>query len=79
MTPIEQILDFILNVRFLNFYKLIFSLAFFIYILFSLVIVRQVNLMAKTLMVAVDLYIKVISWVHLGLAIFAFILALVIL
>jgi hypothetical protein len=79
MTPIERILDFILNFRFMGFYKIVFSLAFLVYILFALVVVRQVNLMVKTLIVPVDLYIKVIVWLHLGLAIFAFILALIIL
>jgi len=77
MTPFEQVLNFIFKIQVWDIAKLIVSLIFLLYIVFALIVVRQVNLMAKTLVVPIDLPIKTVAWFHLGLAIFAFLLALV--
>ncbi|MEK7550961.1 MAG: DUF5657 family protein [Patescibacteria group bacterium] len=50
-----------------------------IYIIFALVIVRQVNLMVATIEVGFEFFIKIIAWAHLIFAIFVFITALLIL
>jgi len=58
----------------------IFALfALLIYIIFSVVIVRQVNLMTETLEVGFESPLKVIALFHLILAILVFIFALIIL
>ena len=75
----EQILEFLLSIQIRNVVKLIASLTILLYIVFAWIVVRQVNLMAKTLMVPIDLPIKIVAWLHLGLSIFVFLISLVIL
>lgn len=50
-----------------------------IYIIFALVVIRQVGLMTKTIEVSFGKFIKLISWAHLIFAVFVFLTALVIL
>ena len=59
--------------------KLLFLFALLIYIIFCLVIVRQVNLMTETLDVGFESPLKLAAVAHLILAIGVFILALIIL
>ncbi|MCH7730551.1 hypothetical protein IID21_03435 [Patescibacteria group bacterium] len=59
--------------------KLLFLFALLIYIIFSLVVVRQVNLMTETLEVGFESPLKTAAGAHLLLAIGVFILALIIL
>ena len=77
--PFEQTLESFLSIQVWDIAKLFVSFTFLLYVIFALIIVRQVNLMAKTLIVPIDLPIKFIAWIHLGLAIFAFLLVLIIL
>lgn len=79
MSPFEQILTHIVSFQFSGLAKLVVSFAFFLYLLFALVIVRQVHLMSRTLIVPIDFPIKLLAWIHFGLAIFSFLLALMIL
>lgn len=79
MNNFEQVLDFIFSVQVWGIAKLFVCLALLLYIVFSLIVVRQVDLMAKTLMVPIALPIKTVTIFHLGLAIFVFLLALVML
>lgn len=50
-----------------------------IYIVFALVVVRQVTLMTDTIEVGLELFIKLIAWAHLIFAVFVFLTALIIL
>lgn len=50
-----------------------------IYIIFALVVVRQVNLMVTTLEVGLEALIKLVAWAHLIFAIFVFLTALIVL
>ena len=59
--------------------KVMFLVAIGVYIVFAVVVVRQVNLMIKTLEVGFEIPIKLIAWGHLLFAIGTFILALLIL
>lgn len=59
--------------------KLLFLFGLLVYIIFSLVVIRQVNLMTKTLEVGFESPLKTAAVVHLLLAIGVFILALIIL
>jgi len=53
--------------------------AFFLYIIFSLVVVRQVQLMTETLEVGFEAQLKTISYLHLAFAILVFLAALIVL
>lgn len=79
MAPFEQLLHFILTIQIWDIAKLVVFFVLLLYIVFAFIVVRQVGLMARTLVVPIDLPIKTIAWLHLGLAIFAFLLALVML
>jgi len=79
MNSPEKILNFILGIQIWDIAKLVISFTLFLYVIFAYIVVRQVGLMASTLVVPIDLPIKFVAWVHLGLAIFAFLLALMIL
>ena len=79
MTNFDQLLTLILSIQIWGIAKLIVSLALLLYIIFALIIVRQVGLMAKTLIVPIDLLIKIVAWIHLSLAILVFLLALIVL
>jgi len=50
-----------------------------IYIVFALVVVKQVGLMTKTIEVGLEVLIKLIAWAHLAFAVFVFLTAFVIL
>jgi hypothetical protein len=55
--------------------KWLFLFAFFLYIIFSLVIIRQVNLMNKTLEVNFEKPIALLSYIHFLFAVGVFIFA----
>ena len=81
MTPFEQLVQFLTSVS-TNPWVLIkplFLVAFLLYIAFAVVVVRQVKMMRQTLNGILDLPLKLISLVHLGVAVFVFILALIVL
>lgn len=79
MNSPESILNFILGIQIWDMAKIFACFVFFLYLVFAFVVLRQVNLMATTLNVPVDLPIKTFTWLLFGLAIFAFLLALIIL
>jgi hypothetical protein len=81
MMPIEKLFQALLNVDF-NIWlgvKICVLLALGLYILFAFVVVRQADLMSKTLNGALNLPIKIIAWLLLFLTLAVFILALVVL
>ena len=49
------------------------------YLVFSLVVVRQVKMMMDTLQLGFESLAKTLSWLHMGFAILVFLTALVIL
>lgn len=59
--------------------KIFVLIALTIYIIFALVVVKQVNLMTETLEVEIESIIRLISYLHLFAAIGIFILAILIL
>ncbi|MEK7525955.1 MAG: DUF5657 family protein [Patescibacteria group bacterium] len=59
--------------------KILFLFAIAIYVVFAIVVVRQVGLMTKTLEVGFEIPIKFIAWLHLLFALGTFVLALLIL
>lgn len=81
MTPFEQFIQFLVSLTISPwiFVKLLFLLGLLIYVAFAIIVVRQVKLMSQTLNGAFDLPLKLISWVHLGVALAVFIFAWMIL
>jgi hypothetical protein len=83
MTPFEKFIQFLINfspaltIWFLV--KILFLIGLAIYIAFAVIVIRQVNLMTQALNGSFDFPIKLVSWIHLGVAIAVFFLALVIL
>ena len=59
--------------------KVFVLIAFFLYIIFSVVVVRQVELMTSTLEVGFETQLKLLSYLHLAFAVFVFFAALIIL
>jgi len=59
--------------------KILFLAALFIYVAFAVIVVRQVKLMSQTLNGVLDLPLRLISWIHLLVAITVFLLALTVL
>ena len=51
--------------------KLFVIVAFFVYVIFAGVVLRQVYLMTKTVSMGFELPLRLIAWAHLGLAILA--------
>lgn len=50
-----------------------------LYLVFALVVVRQTKLMTSTLNLGFETPIKILSYIHLGFAVFVFLTALIIL
>lgn len=67
------------SITFLSIAKIFTLIGIAIYIIFALVVVRQVNLMVATIEVGYDFFIKLIAWAHLIFAVFVFLTALIIL
>lgn len=59
--------------------KIFALIALGIYIVFAFVVVRQVNLMVKTLEVGFEGIIKLVAWSHLFFAVVVFLTAMLIL
>ena len=81
MTPFEEFVQNLALSGF-NFWfliKILFIIALGLYLFFAIIIVRQVKIMFETLKGMLDWPIKLIAWVHLGIAVFIFILAFIIL
>lgn len=81
MTPFERFVQFLAAIILgpWVFIKLLFLLGFLIYVAFAVIVVRQVDLMHQTLNGVLDFPLKLIAWIHLGVAVAIFLLALVIL
>ncbi len=61
------------------FAKILFLIAIVVYIIFALVVVRQVGLMTDTLEVGFEMPVRIVAWGHLLFAIGILILAILIL
>lgn len=59
--------------------KLAYLLAILLYIIFSIVLVKQVNLMTRSLKGDLDRFLKIISKINLAVVILVFVIALLIL
>lgn len=78
MTPFDKFIEYLANFNFsLDLILkglLLFGMLF--YIAFGIIVVRQVGLMIKTLNGTVNLPIKIIAWIHLGMILGLFLIIL---
>jgi len=75
----EQILNIILNISAFTIFKLFILLALLIYFVFAVLVVRQVKIMTDTFQTGFEWPLRLVSWLHLGLVILIFIIAILIL
>lgn len=75
----DNFIQTILNLNPWLFAKILVCFGLFVYLFFALLVVRQVDLMGKTLNGALNLPLKLIAWLHLFIAIAIFLLSLIIL
>lgn len=75
----EQIINAILNIQIWGLFKLFIVVGVFIYVLFSLVIVRQVDLMTEVLRGTLTPGLKIVALAHLIFSLLVLILAIIIL
>lgn len=73
--PATETISFLTTDTFLSFLKLAILLILIFYAIFALLIVRQVDLMSKTLITSVSPLVKAFSIVHAGVAIGLILLA----
>jgi hypothetical protein len=69
----------IINISTWFIFKIFILIALIVYLVFSLVVVRQIRLMTETLKVAAGAFLRTFSYFYLALAIGILLLALVIL
>lgn len=77
--PIENLFQFLFRLSPWFFAKLIICICLGVYLFFGLLIIRQVDLMSKTLNGTLNLPLKLIAWIHLVAAILIFLLSILIL
>lgn len=75
LTPFDNLIASLISVPIWSVVKLLVLFSLLLYIVFSLVIVKQVNLMTETLTDQLELPIKLMAAVHLALAILVLVMA----
>lgn len=75
----DQILNFLLSIQIWTISKIIVCFALFLYIIFAVVVVRQVRLMTEAINFSLDWFLKMVAMIHLLGAIVVLLLAAVIL
>ncbi len=78
MTPIEKFLHWLLVLNVWQVVKGCILLGLVFYLMFAIVMVRQIQLMCETVNTGMDWLIKLIGWVHLGLTIGIILLVVVV-
>lgn len=81
MTPFEKFIQSLTLTTFdpWFFIKLLFLAALSIYVAFAVVVVRQVAMMSRTVKGSLNWLLKLITWIHFGVAVGVFVLALIVL
>ncbi|MBI2010256.1 MAG: hypothetical protein HYS86_03735 [Candidatus Chisholmbacteria bacterium] len=79
MPGLEDVFQFMLSIDVFDIIKLMVVLGLGFYLVFAVIVVRQVELMKRTLNGAIDVPLKILALVHLGVAFLVFGLAIAIL
>jgi len=73
--PFEQLNNLSIDALVFGFIKILFLIGFFLYILFAFLAVRQIDEMRRTLITPLSPIIQIIGYLHLLLAMLAFVFA----
>lgn len=79
MPGLEDIFQFLLSIDVFDIIKLMVVLGLGFYLVFAVIVVRQVELMRRTLNGAIDVPLKLLALAHLGVAFLIFGLSIAIL
>lgn len=81
MTPFEKLIEFLVSMTAEPWAlaKPLFLIGFLLYIAFAVIVVRQVKLMKQTLNGILELPLRLVAWIHLGIAVLVLIIALIVL
>jgi len=81
MTPFEQFIQSLSLNSFDSVFwvliKILFIIGFTLYLAFAAIIIRQVKIMSEVVEGLFIWPLRLLSWVHLGVAVFIFLLALI--
>lgn len=72
-------IDIIMNISVWSVAKILILIALIIYLIFAIVVIRQVNTMTKVVSGQLNIPLKILSWVHLLLTLLVIILSIVVL
>jgi hypothetical protein len=77
MSPFEQLLQNLSGTTFNPWVlvKLLFLLGLLVYVAFAAVVIRQVGIMNRTLNASFNTFLRLIAWIHLGVAVGIWLLA----
>ena len=83
MTPFEQFIQNLSASSFDSviwvFIKILFVIGFALYLAFAVIVIRQVKIMGEVIEGLFTWPLRVLSWIHLLVAIFIFLLSLILL
>ena len=81
MTPFEQLINNLnlTSFSFWPFIKILFVVGFVLYLAFAVIVIRQVRIMSEVIEGLSVWPLKIFSWIHLGVAIYIFLLSIIIL
>lgn len=77
--PVDNLFRFLFGVDPWGILKVPVLFALLLYVVFAVVVVKQVHMMTETLCDQLELPLKIVAAIHLAGAIFVFVLALIIL
>jgi hypothetical protein len=81
MTPFEQFIQSLslgsLDSLVWVFVKILFVIGFALYLAFAVIIIRQVKIMSEVVEGLFIWPLRLLAWIHLGVAVFIFLLALI--
>jgi len=75
--PFDQILKFFVNLDLWQIVKFVFLFGVVLYLVFAVVVIRQVKLMLDSLEIELEFLIRLIAWLYLFLVIGVFIIGII--
>lgn len=75
----DWLINFLVHISIWGVAKILVLIALLIYLVFAIVVVRQVYLMTKVVSGGIDLAVKLLAWIHLLFVIFVIFLAIIVL
>ncbi len=75
----NDLIDILLNISIWSVVKIFILVALAIYLVFAVVVIRQVNTMTKVVSGELDIPLKILSWFHLLITLIVISLAVIVL